>query len=282
MSKRVLGFLSLICLSLSGCGDVVQLAESILYEYSAANKHDKVPATPPVGWKAETFSYTGSDGQPATTQAWYSDAAGATAPTLVYFHGNAENLQSLAASNFLEVALEMNVNFVALDYPSYGRAIGKTDEPTFVDGGAMAIDWAKRNFPLSHVFVWGRSIGTGISFISTVAAQKGLSGLILTSPWTNFYDVALDKTSEAKKLPASWLANNNFDSKGAAPEIYIPVLIHHGTKDTTIPMKFGLELSKSFKPGVSVTFVPVAGRGHNDIFLEKSVWLDIEKFAHTH
>src|SRR5579872_1255943 len=108
MSKRALGFLIVSFLSLSGCGNVTQMAESILYQFKYANDHDKVPAAPPAGWNAQTFAFTGSDGKPATTQIWYNAAAGPTAPTIVYFHGNAENLQSLYSSNFLTVALEMN------------------------------------------------------------------------------------------------------------------------------------------------------------------------------
>ncbi len=265
---------------LSGCGNVLELARGVLYPFQSTNKSDVVPATAPAGWQSVSFKYKAEDGSPVTTEAWYSGAAGWGAPTIVYFHGNGENLESLRKYNFLNVATQLKVNFVAIDYPSYGRAVGDTNEYNFVTGGAKAIQWAAQAFGTEHLFVWGRSLGASVSLLSVVKNQIGLSGLILTSPWTSFYEVALDKTSLAKQIPADWLAKNAYNTKANAPTVRIPTLILHGMKDTTIPFKFGEELSRSFGPAARVKFVPVPNREHNDMFQDALVWQSVYNFTH--
>lgn len=266
---------------LSGCGNILDLAISVLYQFQVANKSDVVPATPPAGWQSTTLSYNAEDGTPATTEIWYSNAAGAFAPTIVYFHGNAENLESLYKYNFLNVATnQLKVNFIAIDYPAYGRAVGQTNEYNFVTGGAKAIEWARANIAHGPLYVWGRSLGAAVALLSTVKSQFGISGLVLTSPWTNFFEVAVDKTDLAKQIPPDWLAKNNFNSKASASKVQVPTLILHGTKDQTIPFKFGQSLSQSFSPQAHVKFVAVPNRDHNDMFLDPLTWQSVYNFTH--
>ncbi len=273
----VVAFASVIFLG--GC-DVVKMANEALYPFDQTNKSNPMPATPPAGWTSVTFSFNAADGTAATAEEWYSTAAGPGAPVIVYFHGNGENLESMYKYNFLTVAQELNANIVTFDYPSYGHSKGETTENTLVTAGVKAIQWTKANFPGQKIFVWGRSLGASAALLAAAKTQSGLSGLILTSGWTDFYSVAVEKSSLAKQLPADWKTKNAYNSKAMAPSIRLPVLQFHGTKDTTVPYHFGEELSHHFTSAPSAQFVPVVGRQHNDMYQEKSLWQAVHNFIH--
>ncbi len=276
MKKTLLLFLFFL-FALTGC-NLVKLAESSLYPFAKVNKKYQVPDVPPEHYGQTTFQFSGEDGSPVSVHAWYYQHPNNVRRTLVYFHGNGENLKSLSDGNFLKaMEVRLNANFVVIDYPSYGRSVGTTNEYNFVTGASMAIEWAARNFPTTKIIVWGRSMGAGVATLAAGRMQHMISGLILTSPWTNFYEVAVFKTSMAKDLPKEWIAKNNYNSAAVAPSIRVPILIHHGLKDKIIPIKFGRTLSALF-PNNTATLKEIPNKEHNDIFQEQSLWSDISAF----
>ena len=55
--------------------------------------------------------------------AWYHQTD-STAPVLLFFHGNGENLQTLWMSGMFRELDKLGINYMALDYPGYGRSGG--------------------------------------------------------------------------------------------------------------------------------------------------------------
>lgn len=263
---------------LSGCNSLADLAERILYANEDVNKKYPVREVPPEGFTEEFFKFEGLNGKPVDVRAWVYRHSNPNANTVIMCHGNGENLETMYISNLLGVTASLGVNIVAIDYPSYGRSKGEKNEYNFVTGVVKATEWARHAFPRGKMIMWGRSMGASVALLATVHTQSLLNGLILTSPWSSFYELAVDRTSLAKQIPKSWLDKNRYDSAGNAPLIKIPVLIHHGVKDTVVPIKFGRKLAASFYSTTPVFMREFPNREHNDIYQEQQLWQDVYDF----
>jgi len=278
-----LGLITTISVFLAGCNNLAQLAESLLYANEVVNKKYVVPENPPAGFFEASFKFDSTLASGKTevvdVRAWVYESPLPNAATLVYCHGNAENIGSLWSANFLNRLVGLGVNVVVIDYPSYGRSRGSKNEYNFVTGTVKAIQWSRKYFNHGPLIVWGRSFGASIALLATAQLNVGVvDKLILTSPWTRFIDVAKSQTDLAKQVPAEWLAQHAYDSLVYAPLIKIPVLIHHGAKDKTIPIKLGRTLNALLSVTTTTKFMELASRGHNDIFLENEVWNSVHEF----
>lgn len=276
--NKILVFAAAIFL-LAGCKSVGDLAQSVLYPAEQVNKKYPVQETPPPGLNEVWFNLKTSDNVDFKVHGWFYKNKNVKANTIVYFHGNGENLQTMLISNFIEVMKDLDVNFVLVDYPTYGRSTGPAKEETVVASANAAIDFASKTFR-GEVVVWGRSLGAGVAIQAFVKAGDKADRLILTSPWTNFYEAALVMSKLAKQIPKEWLAKNTYDSVKAATQISKPVLIHHGLLDKLIPIKMGRKVFESIANKSLATMIEFDKREHNDIFQESGLWQDIYDFAH--
>lgn len=256
--------------ALVGCKAVDNLAASVLYPFESVNKAS------PVGPAPAGFEEMKLENDNGTIHGWTYAHGGATT-TVVYLHGNGENVQSLYDYKFLDVLKGLGVNFVVPDYPGLGKSTGKQSEETLAAVGMQACDYARATFPGSTIVLWGRSIGTGVAMQTYKRLSLKPDKVILTSPWTTFHAMALEKSSLAKMLSIGFLAANQYDSASVAATMKTPTLIHHGTKDELIAFKLGKKLSEYFPPGVA-KFKELPGRGHNDIFGDKQLWSDVREF----
>lgn len=266
-------------LSLSSCGgNLTDLANNILYPFADVNKSYPVPELPPDDLKEVIFEVLSTDGSINKIHSWVYQAPNPTARVFVYFHGNGENLQALYEYNFIGVLKKLGVHFIIIDYPGLGRSTGAPNQANLVNAALAAIDWADAKYKSSPVVVWGRSIGAAVATQAAALRQDRIQGLILTSPWNKFIDVALERSSLAKSIPKEWLEQNSYDSALAATNIRLLTLIHHGVLDTLIPIKFGRILSQSFPEQGYVLFNELLDKDHNDIFTNQEMWQDIKNF----
>jgi pimeloyl-ACP methyl ester carboxylesterase len=81
------------------------------------------------------------------TAAWYYKASDHNAPALVYFHGNGENLETLWQSGLLDSLVDLNISFLALDYPGYGRSSGRPSESSIQEAASAALRWMNAKHP---------------------------------------------------------------------------------------------------------------------------------------
>ena len=132
--------------------------------------------------------------------AWYFSAEDKVKSkgTIVYFHGNAENL----SSHFISLVwiTKFNYNVLIFDYPGYGRSDGSPSQENTVLAGQSAIRWAakKDSRPL---IIYGQSLG-GIIATRCVLDLKNdikFKTLILDSSFDSYKDVA------ASVLRKSWI-----------------------------------------------------------------------------
>jgi uncharacterized protein len=204
---------------------------------------------------AELWRLAGSDGH-----AVYALCAAPPpdAPTLVYFHGNGEQLSDMA--RMVEEFAARGVGVLAVEYPGYGLAqdAATTEANVYADTERALARLRELGVARERTVLVGHSLGSG------VAAEMALRGhatrLVLLSPYTSMVDMA---RKVAWMLPVSLLVRDRYDTLSKAPRLELPVLIVHGARDYVVPAAMGRLLGTSMR---NARVEIVSEGGHNDLF----------------
>lgn len=173
--------------------------------------------------------------------------------TILYFHGNAEDL-----GNTLPILRQFQADgfsVLSFDYRGYGRSEGKpSEEKIYADTDAV-LAFAQRKFgvAIGSCIAVGRSVGSGPAV--DLAKRASVSGLVLISPFTSTFRVM----TKVKLLPF-----DRFDNLAKISQVQCPVLIFHGTADEVIPFAQGEKLFASANEPKRPVWI--TGARHNDIF----------------
>lgn len=182
-----------------------------------------------------------------------------SAPTIVHFHGNAEQLADQV--QLAEWFREFGIGFYAVEYPGYGLAKATTpNESTIYRTAETAIKYLHDdlNVPVYQTVLQGQSLGTGVA---VEMARRGYGvRLSLISPYTTMADMA---ATVIPLYPVKWLVLDRYDNAHKAPDLSLPVLITHGSEDEVVPVWMGKRLTKTFH---NVKLYIVEGAHHNDLF----------------
>ncbi len=195
-----------------------------------------------------------ADGQ--TLQAWYEPPQPGK-PVFLYLHGNDTTLE-YGKWRYVRMHKE-GAGYLALAYRGFSGSTGQPSEKgVFIDGLA-AYDWLRaKGFADRDIVIHGHSLGTGIA--TYVATQRPARALILEAPFTAAADVAQDRYPF---VPVALLMHDHFANRDRIKDVHMPVLIAHGTADTTIPFAEGKALfDLANAPKV---FVRMDGSGHNTL-----------------
>ena len=195
------------------------------------------------------------------------------APTLVYFHGNGEDLSDMPG--LLHAFSSAGVGFYAVEYPGYGPMADRAPtEDALYAAAAAAIDHLQKRLgvPISLTVLVGQSLGSGVA--AEMARRGSAARLVLISPYTSMVDMA---SQIAPFLPARVLVRDRYDTHAKAPELSLPALVVHGSEDEVIPVKMGKRIAELL-PAAKLRIVPHAG--HNDLFaLAPELIQEIARFA---
>ena len=205
--------------------------------------------------------------------AWHRDGSRLSPhrPTLLYFHGNGENLETMRLSGSLAELDKLGVPYLAVDYPGYGRSSGAPSEASIKEAGEAALQWLVRRYPDRPRIVCGWSLGAAVATY-LAATSKDLQGLVALSAWTSLADVA------ALHFP-SWLTGillrESYDSAEVAVGIEMPSLVIHGDRDEIIPAAQGRALAEAIP---QAEWLAIEAAGHNDLLSNGRVWRAISGF----
>lgn len=182
---------------------------------------------------AEEVTLTAADGTKLI--AWYTPAKD-DAPTILFLHGKGGSLKGRTDRYRYYTAEGFGVLF--LSWRGYGGSGGAPSEKGFNEDADAAYDWLMQQgvSPQKLVLV-GESLGTGLAV--QLAARKTVMALALEAPYDSVAAVAAGRYWW---LPVNYLINDRFDSLKAIASVHVPVLIHHGSADTTIPIDSGRRL----------------------------------------
>ena len=194
-------------------------------------------------------------------------------PAVVFFHGNGENLETLRHGGLFERLAGLEVPFLAIDYPGYGRSSGSASEASTRRAAAAALDWLAGEAPERPRVAAGWSLGAAVALRLAGERAAEVDGVIALSPWTTMAEVA------ASHYP-SWLVGallrERYDSLAAAEAIAAPALVVHGLRDRLIPSAHGERIDRAL--GDRARWVPVPEAGHNDLLSREVVWREMTAF----
>jgi len=180
-------------------------------------------------------SLTSFDG--TELQAWVHPASSGW-PTILYFHGNAEHLGSRAAK--FSAFIDAGFGLIAVSYRGFGKSDGSPSEAGIYGDARAAVDFALHTLRVPHheLIYYGESLGSGVAVQMASERTPGL--LALEAAYTSV------ETRSAELYPfivgARHLVIDKYDSLAKIGKIKTPLLMLHGEKDATIPVRMGREL----------------------------------------
>ncbi|CAJ1452021.1 unnamed protein product, partial [Effrenium voratum] len=212
----------------------------------ASSKHifwDERPAKAPGGGVRRPFL-------------WFSSPEPRDKRTVIFFHGNAEDLQLIEADLFL-FTKAMKCNVLAVEYPGYGlsRQSKGSEEVSFAgveDVGMHALAYCcqEQGIHPSQIVLHGRSLGSAP--VLRLAQQAydllrwEIGGIILQCPFISIRQVAADYAGMAGSLLIPSDCYNNMDAlQRLCPKSggrFVPILILHGELDKVIKPYHGRAL----------------------------------------
>jgi fermentation-respiration switch protein FrsA (DUF1100 family) len=180
--------------------------------------------------------------------------------TLVYFHGNKENID--AYWDRMEAYYEMGFRTFTFDYRGYGKSEGKPTYDGVLVDGQVAIDHveAHTGLDIGQLPLLGFSLGGCVA--SHTAVTRTPQVLVTEAMFAN-PDLLTREAAAGMSVPAGWLYENPFDNAGAVRRQDAPVLIMHGSIDDYISPAHAEEVYETAQEPKKLWLVP--GANHSDI-----------------
>jgi hypothetical protein len=190
---------------------------------------------------------------------WFIPAQAPSAPTVLFFHGNAGNISHRLEK--LRILNQLGAHTLIIDFRGYGMSEGRPDEPGIYLDAHAAYGYLIRGRAVSPstVLTYGESLGSAVAV--ELAATTTVGGVVLEAPFTSIADVGREIYPF---LPVGLLARSKYDSLSKIGKLAAPVLILHSRDDEIIPISHGRRLFE--KAAQPKWLVELAG-GHNDAFL---------------
>jgi pimeloyl-ACP methyl ester carboxylesterase len=230
-----------------------------------------VPDNPPPGMKEVVLQLATADS--VVCWLYHNESLSDTAPVLLFLHGNGENLQTLRLSRSFDLLAGLNVHFIALDYPGYGRSTGAPSENSIARACDSALLWIAGHYPKSSIIVCGWSLGAAAAISAAGRNPTLAKGLVAMSAWTSLYDVA-------RRFYPGFLiklfVRDKYNSLNAIANVKCPVVLIHGRQDQLIPAGQGEALSHAAP--MLRRWVALEVTGHNDLLDNPLVWKEIGGF----
>lgn len=172
--------------------------------------------------------------------------------TILYSHGNAEDLATLASA--LEDIRLMGFSVFAYDYHGYGASAGKPSERNTYEDEEAVYDYliqVLRTRP-DRIIALGRSLGGAMAI--DLASRKPLAGLIVESSFLSAWRVIT-------RFPI--FPFDKFRNIDKIRQVHCPILVIHGRQDEVIRFWHGTKLFElANEPKMHLW---VDGAGHNDL-----------------
>lgn len=204
----------------------------------------------------EEASFTANDG--TNLHGWFIDHPDPRG-TLLYFHGNGENISFLAPM-LQTLNSQYRLRVMAFDYRGYGKSQGKPSEAGIYLDSRAALDWLNRRTGTSpgDVILHGRSIGGGIAL--ELAADKGCKALVLENTFTSLPDTA---AYHFPWIPVHLVMRNRYPSLERIQVYKGPLLQAHGEADNVVPFELGQRLFDASQ-SANKQFLKFKDMDHND------------------
>ena len=160
------------------------------------------------------------------------------APVLLYLHGARFNV---VGSAFRARRMqELGFSVLAIDYRGFGKSTpALPSEAMAYEDARAAWDWLAQQYPGRPRYIFGHSLGGAIAI--NLAAQVGdEAGTLVEGTFTSIPDVV--SSYKWGWLPLGPLITQRFEAVDRVAKIGSPLLVVHGSEDSTIKPELGRKL----------------------------------------
>lgn len=234
-------------------------------------------------------------------EAWFEGSLKNDQPIILYLHGNKGSRGESHRVELYRILRMMDYHVFTFDYRGYADSSSvDPSENGLVTDTKTIFKYLLDNAGTSPVFVWGHSLGTGVSChaVSELCRENNCpQGLILEAPFNNLHDeVVLNPLSQIfHHLPYfDWAfieplreIGIEFQSDIHIIHITCAVIILHAQDDKVVPIELGRKLVKAAQLGRPSGAVPIKfielessfGYGHNHISQAPEISVIIRDFV---
>lgn len=194
---------------------------------------------------------------------WWLPHPDKNAPTLLYLHGTFRTVPQ--NRHKIDALREAGFAVLAVEYRGWGlsTAITPSEQTLLQDADAAWAELQRREPRAAERVIYGHSMGSGVAvdLASRLKARQDYGALILESAFTSFADVASEAGLFASLL--LHLNNERFASIDKIARVHAPLLMIHGSADTTIPIRLGRQLFMAANP--PKRWLNIRGGAHSDL-----------------
>lgn len=173
---------------------------------------------------------------------------------VIYFHGNANNLQRWG--QYAVDLTRLGYEVVMMDYRGYGKSTGYAEEELLYQDARLLWDWVQEKSDHKTIILYGRSLGSAVA--SQLASEVQPNLLILETPFDEMRNARMARIFYSL-IPLRY----KFPTKDFLQHVTCKKVIIHGTEDWVVP----LSSAEGLKPMLSNTdeFVVIQNGGHRNL-----------------
>jgi len=254
-----LAAIGLLSISLIGCSNLF---------FFPQHEHLQTPSQ--LGLAYEDVYFSASDG--TRLHGWFLPSQGKAQATILFLHGNAENISTHIMSVRWLPARGFNV--FLLDYRGYGASAGKPTLAGVQDDveSALGMLVARPGVDKDRIVVFGQSLGGAIALyrVAHTACRGHIRAVVVESAFSSYRQIAREKLADVwltwpLQWPLSWTVSDEYSPSRVVMDIApIPLLIIHGDQDPIVPLHHGQRLFELAREPKQLWVVP--GGGHIQAF----------------
>ena len=232
----------LLTVLLSSCTQVFFQPHSFLID---------TPERHGIEYKIENFQ--AADG--TSLNAWFLPAqeknatkdGGKARATILFLHGNAENISTHIANVYW--LPEQHYNVFLPDYRGYGNSEGKPTLAGVQDdlNSAMKYLLQRKDIDTERIAILAQSLGGALAIYNVAHSpyREKIKALISESAFSDYRNLTREKLASfwlswPLQWPLSFLIDNDYSPLNEVSHISpIPLLIIHGDKDNVVPLAHG-------------------------------------------
>lgn len=207
-----------------------------------------------------------------TIHGWYFAAAkpSESKGTLLFFHGNAENL----SSHFLMFHWlpAQGYNYFIFDYPGYGASSGKPTPEGTVEAGVAAAEWLHLNKDSRPLIFYGHSLGgiVALRAVQEIRDKVPIRNVVVEASFSSYKKMA------GNVLGRRWwtwpfqpftrfVINDDYAPDSVATISPIPLLFIHGSDDHAVEIENTERMFAEAKEPKEIWIIP--GGHHGDLYV---------------
>lgn len=249
-----------IALALTGC------ANGLFYYPDRVDYEPRLPAPIP----HEDVWIDSSDD--VRLHGWFLKAQGEARATVVYLHGNAQNLTAHAA--YVDWLPAAGYNVLITDYRGYGLSTGQPSREGLLADARAGWFYARTRADVDpqKMILLGQSLG-GANALALAGREQlpGLKAVIADSAFSSYSRIGREKILQIPGVGyLLWPFSPLIVSGGLSPEPVVdriapvPLLLIHGDQDNVVPASHSARLYA--KAGTPKLLWTLQGGGHTEAF----------------